>query len=150
MGKKAINPIKNGTVIDHIPAGKAKNVWEMLNLPSSEEKMFLGKNLRSKKLGKKDMLMFENLELSLKQLNVIALIASSATISIIKNGEITSKDQVTLPELVEKVITCPNPKCITNEEGVVTKFDVEENGDVEVRCCYCEKKYSINNVEIKM
>ncbi len=150
MGKKAINPIKNGTVIDHIPAGKGKNVWEMLNLPSSEEKMFLGKNLSSEKLGKKDMLMFENLELSLKQLNVIALIAFGATISIIKDGEITRKDQVILPELVEKVITCPNPKCITNEEDVATKFEVLENGDVEVKCHYCEKKYLIGEVKIKM
>jgi aspartate carbamoyltransferase regulatory subunit len=149
MGK-AINPIKNGTVIDHIPKNKGRVVWDMLNLPQSEEKEVLGVKLSSEKLNGKDLLMFENLELSSKQLNTIALIAPNATVNIIKNGQVITKKSVNLPDSVEGFIICPNPKCITNQENVDTKFHVEQNGDVEVKCYYCERKYGIGEVKIKM
>lgn len=150
MAKKAINPIKNGTVIDHIPAGQGLNVLRMLNLPPSKEKRFVGENLSSTKFGLKDILMFENVELAPEQLSAIALIAPQATISIIKQGEIMEKRKVTLPDFVEGIIVCPNPKCITNIEKVGTRFDVGQDGIIEVQCRYCEKRYPIDGVKIKM
>ncbi len=150
MGKKSINPIKNGTVIDHIPANRGRNVWEILSLPVSEEKEFLGMKLTSSKLGRKDILMFENLELDPEQLRAIALIAPQVTISIIEKGEIKEKIKVSLPSIVKKIITCPNPHCITNIEKVETNFIVKNNGKIEVFCHYCEKKYPIDRVTIKM
>ena len=152
MKQKTIDPIRAGTVIDHIKAGQALNVLKILNLDKvpTKEKISLSTRLSSTKFGEKDIIMFADLELDLEQLDAIALVAPDASVSTIRENEVVLKRKVSLPKLVNRFIVCPNPKCITNEEKIATKFDVEENGDVKVRCRYCEKEYSINKVEIKM
>jgi len=143
-----VNAIKNGTVIDHITAGRVQKVLEIVNLDSPETVM-IGMNLQSNKIGKKDIIKIENKVLSQDEVNSIALIAPNATLIIIKDFEVVSKDYLELPEKISNLIVCPNPKCITNEEIMKSEFRLTEDTPPQVRCSYCEKKYPIEEVKIK-
>ncbi|MCF7792402.1 MAG: aspartate carbamoyltransferase regulatory subunit [Candidatus Cloacimonetes bacterium] len=143
-----VNAIKNGTVIDHITAGKIRKVLDILHLEGNEVVM-VGMNLFSNKIGRKDIVKIENKELSEFEVNSIALIAPEATLIIIKDFEVAKKAHLQLPEHIEDIINCPNPKCITNSEPIISKFKLTDDQTSQVRCLYCEKKYLIDEVKIK-
>ena len=44
-----------------------------------------------------------------------------------------------VPEHVEGIVKCVNPKCITNNQNVRTKFDVVGSSPIVLKCHYCEK-----------
>ena len=149
MKQLKVDAIKNGTVIDHIPAGKGMQVADLINI-SGKNIVMIGLSLHSKKVGKKDIIKIENRELTQDEVNSIALIAPSATITIIKDFEVIRKAIAEIPESIEGLILCPNPKCITNSEKIKTKFQVTDKNPLKVRCCYCEKKYLVDDVKIKI
>ncbi len=144
-----VDAIKNGTVIDHIAAGKALSVAEIINLNSSDEIM-VGINLSSRKTGKKDIIKIENHELTADEVNSIALIAPSATLTIINDYKVTKKIDLELPELINGLIECPNHSCVTNTENIKTRFQTIVNETISVRCVYCEKKYNVDEVNINV
>jgi aspartate carbamoyltransferase regulatory subunit len=143
-----VNAIKNGTVIDHIAAGKVMKVIEILEINGNNSVM-MGMNLSSSKIGKKDIIKIENRELSEAEANSIALISPKATLIIIKNFAVVKKVELTMPQTIHELIVCPNPQCITNLEGVKTRFTVDREQKV-VRCGYCEKKYKLDKMKIKI
>ncbi len=149
MKQMKVDAIKNGTVIDHIPAGKGMQVADIINI-SGENEVLIGVNLHSKKLDKKDIIKIENRELSQEEINSIALIAPEATLTIIKDFETIRKAKAEIPKSIEGLICCSNPKCITNSEQIKTKFKVTDRNPLKVRCCYCEKKYLVEEVKIKI
>ena len=51
-----VNAIKNGTVIDHIPANNLSKVISILGLDTTDNQMTFGTNLDSSKLGKKSII----------------------------------------------------------------------------------------------
>ena len=51
-----IDSIKNGIVIDHIPAGKAMALYRYLKLDRVECSVAILKNVVSEKLGRKDII----------------------------------------------------------------------------------------------
>ena len=59
----------------------------------------------------------------------------------IKDYEVVKKEKVNLPEGVEKIVRCINPKCVTNNQHVPTSFKVTEDykGNMKLFCKYCEK-----------
>ena len=152
MNKKQlkVDPIKHGTVIDHISAGKALKVIELLKLGAFDNELMIGMNLSSNKMGKKDVVKIENRTLTKKEADTIALISPSATITIIEDYEVIRKFSPALPQNIEGYIVCPNPKCITNAENVKTNFELANKDPIEVRCSYCEKKYSIDDVKFSI
>jgi aspartate carbamoyltransferase regulatory subunit len=143
-----VNAIKNGTVIDHITAGKVRKVLDILNLEGTDTVM-IGMNLSSSKIGRKDIVKIENKELSHDEVNSIALVAPNATLIIINDFEVVKKVSLEIPEYIENLIVCPNHKCITNSEEIKSKFRLTKDEPVKVRCFYCEKKYLIDEVKIK-
>lgn len=142
-----VNAIKNGTVIDHIPAGNGMKVLDLIRL-TGKNAVMMGMNLTSAKLGKKDIIKIENRELSADEVNVIALLAPQASLIIIKDFEVASKQQLSIPQEIDGFIICPNPKCITNVEGITSRFKLTNAEEKTVRCAYCEKKYHINEVGV--
>lgn len=143
-----VNAIKNGTVIDHITAGKIRKVLDILHLEGNEVVM-VGMNLFSNKIGRKDIVKIENKELSEFEVNSIALISPEATLIIIKDFEVVKKSKLKIPKQIKDIISCPNPKCITNLEPIISKFKLTDDQPAQVRCSYCEKKYLIDEVKIK-
>ena len=135
-----VSAIKNGTVIDHIPADKMFKVISVLNIDKMNTTITIGNNLESSKLGKKGIIKIADKYPSIEDMNKIALIAPSARINIIKDYQVDNKQNVSIPKEIHGMFKCMNPKCITNFEKMQTKFEVvEKNGKLQLKCHYCEK-----------
>ena len=145
-----VRKIKDGTVIDHIPAGKALAVMKILGLTGKEgNTISIVMNVGSKKLGKKDVLKIEKKELRSKEVNAIALIAPSATINIIRDYKVVRKYKVRVPKEITKAIHCSNPACITNyREPTIPKFKVIKTNPLILKCMYCGR-YTLEDDVIK-
>ena len=118
-----IQAIENGTVIDHITAGQALNVLRILGISSAfRETISFVMNAPGAR-GKKDVVKIEGKELSIEELNRIALISPKATINIIRDFKVIQKNDVVLPSYVEGVVRCTNLNCISNSsEPIKSKF----------------------------
>lgn len=136
-----IEPIQNGVVIDHIEAGRAMQLYKLLNLGSLDASVALIKNVPSKKMGKKDIIKIDaDIDLDF---DVIGFVDPSATVVIIRNGELVEKRSIALPEKLTNVIFCKNPRCITSVEQEIDHiFKLSDPEKKEYRCIYCETKYS--------
>ncbi len=136
-----VRKIKNGTVIDHINPSQSLNVLRIIGIDSNYKKttVTVAMNVPSRKMGLKDIVKVEGIELSEEEVNKIALISPNATINIIRDYKVVEKRKVKLPDIVEGVIKCANRNCITNSEKVQTKFYVESRNPIKLRCYYCER-----------
>jgi len=136
-GGLLISPIHNGTVIDHITGGEALNVLKIIGITgATTESISVATNVKSSKIGKKDIVKIENRELCKEEVDRIALIAPHATISIIRDYDVYEKKGVMIPHLLVGVVRCPNPGCISNtNEPAPSKFEVVQKG---LHCLYCE------------
>jgi len=136
-GGLIISPIKNGTVIDHITAGEALNVLRILGITgSTRECLSIATNVKSKRMGRKDIVKVENRELRTEEVDRIALLAPQAKINIIRDYKVVEKKGVEIPEILKGVVRCPNPGCITNtNEPVESTFEVLDKG---LHCLYCD------------
>ena len=148
MKELKVDPIKSGTVIDHIPANKALSVLSIIR-PKETDMVTVGVNFASKKYGKKDIVKIENRELTEDEVNSIALIAPSAKISIIRDFDIVKKTHVKIPDRIVGLAKCSNPNCVTNHEEIVTRFDVVSKQPVKLRCQYCERIYDIDYIKMR-
>ena len=143
MKELRVQPIKNGTVIDHIPAGMALKVLHILGIPDRGigSIVSVAMNVRSNVMGKKDIVKVEDRELEPKEVDKIALIAPRATINIIRDYEVVEKHRVKLPKEVIGILKCPNPTCISNSrEPIESRFIVISDNPPRVRCYYCERE----------
>ena len=145
MTEMKVDAIKNGSVIDHLPPGKALDIIRFLRIDAGTS-ILIGTNLSSRKHGTKDILKIENHELSEDEVNTIALLAPAASLTIIRDFKILKKSEVMLPESISGVFLCPNPGCVTNHQKIHTRFLVRQNGDTRLKCGYCEKIYSADEV----
>jgi aspartate carbamoyltransferase regulatory subunit len=137
-----IQPIKNGTVIDHIGNGLALEVLRIIGVQGldRDSTVSVALHVRSAKLGWKDIVKVENMELAPRKVNAIALIAPTATISIIRDFKVQEKRPVDLPERIVGVLHCPNPNCISNrDEPIESEFEVHRRRPVVLKCIYCER-----------
>lgn len=134
-----VSAIKDGTVIDHIPAANLFKVIKILHLDSCPNQITFGTNLESKKLGYKAIIKIADKFFEEEETNKIALIAPHAKLNIIKDYEVVEKREVSLPDEICGICKCANPKCITNTENIKTKFTLENKKNIALRCHYCEK-----------
>ena len=136
-----VQRIKKGTVIDHIPGGKALLILRIIKAGKGDDTLLILVNVPSRRFGKKDIIKIENRELTQKEIDAISLIAPEARINIIDNFEIVEKFEVELPESIKDIARCSNDNCITNtKEPVIPKFEVlkEDNENPMLRCYYCD------------
>ncbi|WP_270398375.1 aspartate carbamoyltransferase regulatory subunit [Catenibacterium mitsuokai] len=134
-----IDSIKNGIVIDHIAAGKAKEVYDALDLDKLDCQVAIIMNCRSNKMGKKDIIKIDN-DFDV-DLDVLGYIDPNITVSIIKNGVTVEKKKLQLPEKIINVAKCKNPRCITSVERDLDQVFYLANREKRIyRCYYCESK----------
>lgn len=151
MGKKkelSVSAIKEGTVIDHIPADYLFKVISILGLDKCENLITFGTNLGSNRYGKKAIIKVADKFFEDADLNRIALVAPEARLNIIRDYDVVEKREVTIPEEIVGIAKCFNPKCITNNEDVVTKFSLLVSNEVALKCHYCEKVTTKDHLEI--
>jgi len=144
----SVSAIQNGTVIDHIPAKNLFKVIQILRLDHIENQVTFGTNLESKKLGKKAIIKISGIYFEDADINRIALVAPEAKLNIIKDYEVVEKKVVEVPDNITGIAKCMNPKCITNFENVRTRFSVVEKKNVALKCHYCEKITTGDNLQI--
>jgi aspartate carbamoyltransferase regulatory subunit len=140
-----INSIKKGIVIDHIKAGHGVKIFNYLGLEKADFTVALIMNAPSLKLGKKDIVKIENV-IDIDY-TVLGLIDPSITINIIDGELIKEKIKPKLPEKVENIIRCKNPRCVTSIEKYtphVFSLVNEEKG--EYKCQYCDEIYTLMEV----
>ena len=111
-----IDAISNGIVIDHISAGKAMELYNILGLDKIDQVLDL-------------------------DWDVIGYVDPGITVNIIKDGKRIEKRQLKLPERITNVIRCKNPRCITSvEQELPQVFTLTEESTRTYRCLYCETK----------
>lgn len=143
-----VSHIENGTVIDHIPARSLFKVMRILNLENISNQITFGTNLESKRIGTKAIIKVADMRLREKDLNRIAIVAPMARVSFIEHSNVVEKHVVKVPEIFEGSVKCANPVCVTNCEKVTTKFNVINTDTVSLRCYYCEKITTQDQIEI--
>ena len=145
---KMVAAIKDGTVIDRIPSDKLFKVASILHLDELANQVTVGNNLESKELGTKGIIKVSDKFFTDKDINKIALIAPNAKLNIIRDYAVVEKKTLKLPTILEDIVKCGNPNCITNHEPMMTRFHVEDNKTLTLRCHYCERVMSGDDVKI--
>ena len=135
-----VSAIKDGTVLDHIPAQNIFQVVDILDLSHSDKPVTIGSNLESKSLGRKGIIKISDRFFADEELGRIALAAPDATVNVIRDYEVVSKKKICLPEEVVGIAKCSNPMCVTNRQPVTTRFTtIVDHKKVKLLCHYCEK-----------
>ena len=134
-----VTSIQNGIIIDHVPAGTALKVLEYLKIDPSNTKLALIMNTDSHLYGTKDIIKIED-ETESIDLDVLGLVARTATVGIVRGGKIVEKKHPTLPEHVVNIIKCVNPRCVTTTEPAVQTFHLVHSDRQEYRCDYCDEE----------
>ncbi|MEB3816395.1 MAG: aspartate carbamoyltransferase regulatory subunit [Desulfurococcales archaeon] len=135
-----VRKIREGTVIDHIPVGRALSVLRILGVSlHGRHRIAVLINVESRKIGRKDIVKIEGLEPRLEDLDKIALVAPTATVNIVKDYRVIAKRKVEPPREVVGILRCVNPTCITRQERepVTPRFVRVSVKPLMYRCVYC-------------
>jgi len=140
----SVSAIENGTAIDHIIAGQALRIVSLLQLSHDDKQISIGLYQESSAMGRKDLIKLVDRQLSPQEVDRIAILSPNATINLIRNFEVVEKKKVTLPQQIEEVVPCPNPRCISNHEPMPTSFSVRRHagGVICLQCRYCRKVFT--------
>lgn len=140
--------LENGTAIDHIPTSAVFKVVSLLHLQKLNNRVTIGNNLKSRKMGSKGIIKVSDKFFREDEINRIALVAPNVNLNIIRNFEVVEKKKVVLPDEILEIVRCNNPKCITNNEPMKTRFHVIDKEMVELQCHYCELKIRKEEIEL--
>ena len=136
-----IDSIQNGIVIDHITAGKAMELYQILGLDKLACTVAILINVTSGKLGRKDIIKVEG-DASWLNLDVLAYLDPNISVTIIENGKAVRKEQPKPPKRLVNIVRCKNPRCISSiEEECDQIFELSSNG--KYRCIYCEQELQV-------
>ena len=136
-----IGHIKDGIVLDHITAGQGKRIYDILELSSLNCTVAMIERAESPKMGSKDIIKIgQVLDIDF---DVLGYIDPGITVNIIRDGKVSERRKLTLPERVVGVLKCKNPRCITSVEQELThEFKLTDPRNRVYRCIYCEQKAS--------
>ena len=136
-----VQPIRNGTVIDHIKPGRGRKILDVLNLSGSGTTISLLINVPSKKQERKDIIKVEDRELSEDEIEKLALLSPKARVNIIRNYAVADKKMVEIPEKISGTVHCSNDNCISNNErGAISQFKLLDAENLRIQCIYCGRK----------
>lgn len=139
----------NGTAIDHIPSNVLFKVVSLLKLESIGDRITIGNNLESHKSGLKGIIKVADRFFEEHEINKLAVVAPNIVLNVIKNYEVVEKRKAELPDTIHDIVKCKNPKCITNNEPMSTRFLVTEKEKVTLRCHYCDIKMRQDEIELR-
>jgi aspartate carbamoyltransferase regulatory subunit len=133
-----IEKIRNGIVIDHIKSGHGIRIFNWLGLGKAPYMVAFVVNANSRRLDRKDIIKIDNtIDINF---DLLGLIDPNITVNIIQDEKIIEKIKLKLPEKVENVILCKNPRCITSTEKYIPHiFHLENPEKRNYRCEYCDE-----------
>lgn len=134
-----IGQIKDGIVLDHITAGRGMDIYKILELDALECTVAMIERAPSPKMGRKDIIKIgQILELDF---DALGYLDPGITVNIIRNGQVSQRRKIALPERVRGVLKCKNPRCITStEQELVHEFKLTDPANQIYRCIYCEQR----------
>ena len=145
--ERKVEAIRNGTVIDHIRAGRGTILLKALSLVSGDRVISAGLNFKSKMFGKKDIVKIEDHELTKDDLARIAVISPGATVNVIRDYVVAEKSCPAIPDEIRGLSKCPNPNCITRSEPMTPHFLITKTDNAQLRCRYCEKLFTFADLD---
>ena len=146
-----IPKIESGIVIDHIPAGLGLTVLEIIHSYPEMKSVVtsVGLNYSSGKIGKKDMIKLQTLNLPPRLMQHLAMACSGVSVKRIKSYRVAEKLVITVPDTVIGTARCRNPGCITNHErDVVTRFHCIDAAAKRFKCSFCEGIFPLAELEV--
>lgn len=146
--ERQVAAIKNGTVIDHIPAEKTYQVVNLLQLETLETPVTIGYNYPSNKIGRKGIIKVSDKFFTDEEISRLSVVAQNVVLNIIHDYEVVEKKTVKTPDELRGIVKCNNPKCITNNEPMSTVFHVVNKEKGILKCHYCDKEQFIDKVEL--
>lgn len=141
--------LENGSAIDHIPPTELFKVARLLGLEYMNNTITIGNNFQSKKMGCKGVIKIADKFFEEDEINRIALVAPNVVLNVIRDYEVVEKKTVTLPDELVGLVKCNNPKCITNNEPMPSRFEVIDKENGTIKCHYCERKINKEDIIIK-
>ncbi len=137
-----VSKLKKGIVIDHITQGYGYKIFEQLGLDKLDDVVVLMRNVDSEKMGKKDLIKIET-DLKLN-FDVLSIIDPGITITYVIDGERVKKVKLAPPQQVTGILTCKNPRCITNQEHIDNiTFRLIDAEKKLYACEYCDARTSL-------
>ncbi len=135
-----VDGVNNGIVLDHIKAGLSMKIYKLLGLDKLTCTVAIIQHVSSTKYGKKDIIKIdEDIELDF---DVLGYIDSNITVNKVKDGKLSSKVHLSLPETLKDVVVCKNPRCITSvEQEIVHTFKLVDRDKKVYRCAYCDSEH---------
>jgi aspartate carbamoyltransferase regulatory subunit len=116
-------------------------IYTYLNLENLDCSVAIIKNAKSNEMGKKDIIKIEG-TLDKIDVDILGALDHNITINVIENGVITEKLNPKLPEEVDNILKCKNPRCITSvEQGIPHTFKLTDKENGVYRCIYCEQAF---------
>ena len=150
MGEmRRVTAINNGTVIDHVPAGSALAVLQMLGFSGERSSpISLVMNVPSSKHGRKDIIKIEDRELNQDELDRLALIAPKASVAIIRSYSVAEKREVSIGSELVNIACCTYSNCITvnPREPLDHRLKVVNTDPLELRCRYCGRPQDMTKI----
>ncbi len=135
-----LDGVTTGIVLDHIQAGQGWEIYNLLGLDKLECTVAIIQRVSSAKYGKKDIIKIDGLVDI--DLDVLGYFDTNITVNMIKDNELDRKVHLKLPERLEGIIECRNPRCITSvEQEIVHKFRLADPVNKKYRCVYCDSVY---------
>ena len=150
MNKKErlVAAIKNGTVIDHIPADKTFQVVTLLELDKLSSPVTIGYNYPSTKVGQKGIIKVSDRFFSDAEISRLSVVAPNVVLNIIHDYEVVEKKTVETPDELRGIVKCNNPVCITNNEPMQTIFHVVDKERGICKCHYCDMEQDMSRVKL--
>ena len=99
-------------------------------------------------MGKKSLIKIADRFFTDEEINQLSVISPNVTLSIIRNYEVVEKKQIKMPDDLLGIVHCANPKCITNNEPMLTHFTVADKERGVLKCHYCDKEQLIEKVKL--
>ncbi len=132
-----VDAVNNGIVIDHIESGKAMDIYRLLSLDDLDCTVAILKNVPSSKMGRKDIIKIDcRMDINF---DVLGYISPNVTVDVIKDGVVSEKKHIDLPETLTDILKCKNPRCITSvEQEIHHIFKLTDREHRVYRCIYCD------------
>ena len=146
--ERQVAAIKNGTVIDHIPAEKTYQVVNLLQLETLDTPVTIGYHYPSNKIGRKGIIKVSDKFFTDEEISRLSVVAQNVVLNIVHDYEVVEKKTVKTPDELRGIVKCNNPKCITNNEPMNTVFHVVNKEKGILKCHYCDKEQFIEKVEL--
>ena len=132
-----IDGVTTGIVLDHIKAGKSMEIYNLLHLDRLDCSVAIIQNVESAKYVKKDIIKIDSM-IDL-DVDILGYVDPHITVNRVVNGKLDKKDHLKLPEKLENVIQCQNPRCITSVEREIPHiFYLADEEKGKYRCSYCD------------